>query len=180
MLTTTLAKIKNHGPCIDGWKKLLEGLGGGYDHDAPIPLERILEINDLDDALWALRAIEGHDNAIRLYACYCAKYSLYIFERKYSGDKHPKHAIETAGRFAHGDASREELDAARDAAMDAVWGDAWDAVWDAAWAAPRDDAWDAAREAARAAAVLGDAWDDFRKEFVRLCRGEGEYGEVKE
>ena len=56
--------------------------------------------------------MKGYDGAIRLFACYCAKYSLDIFEREYPDDKRPREAIETAERFARGLATQEELDAA--------------------------------------------------------------------
>ena len=150
MLTTTLKQIKSHRPCTPGWKRLLEHLGKTGADDEPLFLETILESNGLDDALWALRAIDGYQNAMRLYACYCAKYSLDIFEREYPDDKRPRQAIEVAERFARGDATPEDLAAA--------------------WAAARDAAWAAAGAAAGA---------DFRCEFVRLCRLEGEYGEVE-
>ena len=214
MLVTTLKKIKKHKPCEDGWKKLLKGLGDEYDREAPLPLERILEISGIDDALWVLRAVEGHDNAIRLYVCYCEKYCLDIFEREYPDDKSLRQAIETTERFAHGKATKEELDTARnvardifavarDVARDAGGAVAWAVVgalvgivgWYAAWGTAGALAWDAAAEAAiwalagALAGIVGwhatrdAAWDaardDFRKEFIRLCRLEGNYGEVK-
>jgi hypothetical protein len=48
-----------------------------------------------------------------------------------------RECIAVARRFAVGEATRDELDAARAAA--------WAAAWDAAWAAARDAAWDAER-----------------------------------
>ena len=84
-----------------------------------LPIERVLAINGLDDALCALRAVKGHDGAIRLFACYCARYCLGIFERKYPDEKRPHQAMETAERHARGQATDEELAAARAAAFDA-------------------------------------------------------------
>jgi len=95
---------------------LLKGLGVTRASKKPLPLERILEINGLDDALWALRAVEGHDGAIRLFACYCAKYAIDIYERASPDEKRPRQAIETAERFARGQATSEELAAAEAAA----------------------------------------------------------------
>ena len=57
--------------------------------------------------------------------------------------------IETARRFANGEATCEELDAVWAAARDA----AWAAARDAAWAAARDAAWAAAGDAALEARV---------------------------
>ena len=154
MLTTTLKAIKAKGPCEDGWRKLLAGLNKKHSDNKILLLETILEINGIEDAVWALRAIdEKYDNSVRLFNCFCAKYVLDIFEKKYPEDKRARKAIETAEKFAWGEASEEELVAA----------------WSAAWSAARDAAWTVARDA---------AWDHFKQEFIRLCRLEGEYGEV--
>lgn len=106
----------------------------------------------------------------RLFACDCAERVLCIYEREIPGDTRPRQAIETARRFANGEATRTELDAAELAASwaasKAAWA-AWDAAkaaraaaWDAgdaacaAWAA-----WDAARAARAARAAACAAWD---------------------
>ena len=184
MLTTTLTEIKAYSPCKDGWKHLFNGLGVTRANKKPLPLERILEINGLRDALWALKAVARYDGALRLFACYCAKYSLDIFEAAHPDDKRPRESIETAERFARGLATQEELAAARaaaGAAWDAVWA-AWTAAraaWDAALAAARGTARGAARAAARDAA-RDAAEDDFKREFIRLCRLEGEYAAFRE
>ena len=91
-----------------------------------------------------------NDKTARLFACYCARDTLPILEKKYPNDNRPRVAIETAERYANGEATIEELNAARAAASDA----ASDAVWDAARAAARAAAWAAAWDAAGAA-----AWD---------------------
>ena len=78
-------------------------------------------------------------------------------------DERSRKAVEVAERFADGEATERELDAARAAAWDAAWTAARDAAWAAASTAARAAAWaaawaaarDAARDAARAA-----AWDD--------------------
>ena len=68
-MKTTLNKIKEHLPCEDGWKKLLTFLNKTEADDEELSLLTILESNGLDDALWALRAVEGFDKEIRLMAC---------------------------------------------------------------------------------------------------------------
>ena len=63
MITTTLRRIRAHGPCgldprkkpLEGYQKLKAGLGPDWGDDDPIPFARILEINGLDDALWCCR-----------------------------------------------------------------------------------------------------------------------------
>ena len=197
MLTTTLVEIKACSPCKDMWKRLLKGLGVARANKNPLPIERILEISDScgvmwEDAVWALRAVKGHDGAIRLYACYCAEYVLDILERGYFDYEHgPREAIETAKLFARGLATSEDLTTARDFAEFAVL-DAW-ATWRATLASTKAagdtkaalaawGAWDAAWQARTMVDPASDAWnaqyDDFRREFLRLCRLEGEYGEI--
>lgn len=207
MLTTSLSRIRTHSPCTDGWSTLLTALGKTEADDEPLAIEKILETNGIDDALWALRAVDGHQGAMLLYACYCAKLVLPIFEKKYPNDKRPRQAIETTEQFAYGKATEEELEAASSAA-----GAAWEAAV-AARAAAGAAAGAAARVAERAAAwaawaalaarvaageAEGDAevagaalaareaalaaWDAageyMQQEFIRLCRLEGEYAEV--
>jgi hypothetical protein len=59
MITTTLNKIREHEPCVNGWVKLLIGLGKVSADDEPLPLTKVLETNGLSDALWCLKAITG-------------------------------------------------------------------------------------------------------------------------
>jgi hypothetical protein len=149
MLSTTLNRIREHRPCEDGWKKLLAGLGKTTADDEPLPYAKIVEINGIDDALWACRAEPQHAKEWRLFAVWCARRVEHLME-----DERSKRACDVAERYAHGEASDEELDAARAAARAA----AWDAARAAAWAAARAAAWDAARAAARDAARAA-AWD---------------------
>ena len=77
-----------------------------------------------------------NDRAARIYACDCAEHVLGLFEKGYPADKRPRKAIETARLFAEGKASKQDLDAAGDAAWAAA-GDAAGDARDAAWAAAR-------------------------------------------
>jgi hypothetical protein len=148
-MQTTLNKIKEHSPCENGWKKLLNHLNKTQADDEPLELRTILESNGLDDAIWALRSVDGKDKEIRLFAADCAELVLPIYEEDNSDDKRPRLAIQAARDYANGLITMEELSAARYA------------VWDAAWAAARAAAMDAARAAARAAA-MDSAWADAR------------------
>ena len=162
-MKTTLNAIREHAPCAEGWKKLLSHLGKTEADDEPLSLLTILESNGLDDALWSLRAVEGYDREIRLYAVWCARQVEHLLT-----DQRSRDTLEVAERFARGRGAREELAAAwaaAAAARDAAWsaaGAARDAAWAAAWAAAaaaRDAAWSAAVAAAvaAAAAVVADA-----------------------
>lgn len=177
MITITLTDIRACKPCEDRWVHLLKALGKNKADTEILPLERILDLNGIDDALWALRAVKGHDNAIRLFACHCAQSALHVFEREYPDDPRPRQAIETAEQFARGRATERELKAAKAATRVAA-GVAWDAAYDAARAAADAAAWDAAGAADAVDAVdaaVRAAWDDFISEFCCLCRLEGQY-----
>jgi hypothetical protein len=56
-MVTTLNRIRAASPCADGWQKLLAGLGKTKADDEPLTLIQILDINGIQDAIWALRAI---------------------------------------------------------------------------------------------------------------------------
>ena len=150
MPTTTLNAIRAHGPCADGWKKLLNHLGKTGADDEPLSLLTILDSNGLDDALWCLRAMPEHNKHWRLYAVWCARQVQHLMT-----DARSVAALDVAERHAHGTASDQELAAASAAAWDAARDASWDAARVAARDAARDASWDAARVAARDAA--GDA-----------------------
>ena len=163
-MKTTLNAIRDHHPCADGWKKLLANLGKTAADDDPLSLITILDSNGIDDALWCLRAVYDHDKEIRLFAVWCARQVQHLMT-----DQRAVAALDVAERFANGDATKEELDAAeaaawaasgyaaRAAARAAAGDAARAAVGAAAWAAARAAARAAAGDAARAAA-WGEAW----------------------
>ena len=162
-MRTTLNAIRYRHPCADGWKKLLANLGKTAADDEPLSLITILDSNGLDDALWCLRAVTGHDKEIRLFAVWCARQVQHMM-----ADQRSVNALDVAERFANGDATEEELEAARAAAGDA----AGDAARAAAWDAARDAAGNAARAAASAAA-WDAAWDAQESKFRELIKETG-------
>jgi hypothetical protein len=70
-MKTTLNAIREHSPCTTGWSKLLKNIGKTKADDEPLAITTILESNGLEDALWCLRAIDGHEKEIRLFANLC-------------------------------------------------------------------------------------------------------------
>jgi hypothetical protein len=153
----------------------------------------VLEVMELDavsveDRLWvAIRALNKKDR--RLFACDCAEHVLPIYEKYYPDDSRPREAIETMRRYARGEATKEELEiannaayaaanavaddaddawAAANSAADAAANNAASAAANAAWAAA--DAADAADAAARAAAR--DAEREWQLERVKCYLGE--------
>ena len=91
------------------------------------------------------RAADLHRRVV-LAACDCAELALSLFEARYADDRRPRTAIETARRYARGEATIDDVRVAADAARAAA----------AAYAA-NDAAADAAADAAYAAAYAADA-----------------------
>jgi hypothetical protein len=102
------------------------------------------------------------DKTLRLLACDIAEDVMHLYEERYPKDSRVRDCIAVARRYANGEATEEDRDAAWAAAWDAAWAAARDAAWAAAGDAARDAAWAAARDAAWAAAwdVAGDAVRD--------------------
>lgn len=160
-MKTTLNKIWGRRPGKGTWEKLLAHLGKTRADNAPIDIATILQNNGLDDALWCLRAVEGHDREIRLYSIWCARQVQPLI-----GDKPNDEALDVAERFANGLADLQELEAAVEA-VGRFAGDAWHrsraAAWPAAWArwtaVARVNAGYGAWAAAEAAAYAAEAAD---------------------
>lgn len=198
-LTTTLCKIVPYDAYLDDQGALYKYLGKTQSDDEPLPLRVVLDAVGLYNALYYLRGVDGYRNAMRLYGCHCAWQVLPDYEHEYPDDLRPRKTIETAERYAHGQATDEELLAAEAAAYDA----AKSAVESAAAASVIQNAarmaaiaaavaaYGQAASAARAAALYANPYDASRnrrdydkrlgqqtEEFLRLCHLEGEYGGV--
>jgi len=75
-----------------------------------------------------VRKIETwNDKSARLFACWCARQVWHLMT-----DERSRNAVEVAERYANGNATDEELAAARDAAWAAAGNAAGNAAWDAA------------------------------------------------
>ena len=149
-MKTTLNQIREHGPCTDGWAKLLKNLGKTKADDEPINITTIFESNGLDDALWCLRAVKNHEREMRLFAVECARSVQHLMT-----DKRSLNALDVSERFANGLATEEELSVARAAAGAAARAAAGAATKAATKAATRAATW-AAKWAAGAAAVSAE------------------------
>lgn len=90
------------------------------------------------DRIWAATC-KGvlDDKTLRLFACKCVREVWHLLT-----DERSRKAVEVAERYAVGDATDEELDAAMAAAWDAAIAAAWAAAIAAAW----DEAWDEAMD----------------------------------
>ncbi len=142
-ICTTLNRIRAHDPCARGWIELLAGLSKTKADDEPLPFSRIVEINGLNDALWACRVEPQHAKEWRLFAVWCARRVEHLLT-----DARSVAAINVAERHAHGMATDGELSYA-----------AWNA-WNA-WCYINDGATDAPMEVAianTAQAAAETAW----------------------
>ena len=147
-MKTTLNKIREHQPCKDGWEKLLKHLGKTKADDESLSLLTILDSNGFEDALWCLRAVDGYEKEMRLFAVWCAR-QVQHFVR----DQRSINAINVAEKYAHGQATEIDLKEAREAARavgcGATWNLACEAAMATAWSAARTAAYTAARHATR-------------------------------
>lgn len=103
-MRTTLNSIRRHSPCRDGWEKLLRHLDKTQPDDEPLLIKTILGSNGLIDALWCLRAVEGHAQEMRLYAVWCARRIQHLMS-----DPRSVAALDVAEQHARGRATDEEL-----------------------------------------------------------------------
>ena len=181
MMQTTLRKIRAAGPCgmrLDdgkrvGYLKLRHHLGEGYGDDTPVDIATIIDSNGLDDALWCLRAVDGHAREMRLYAVWCARQVQSQLE-----DQRSLTALDVAERHANGAASNDELAAAWAAAYAAraYAARANAAAYDAAYAA-----WAAAYAAADAGASRATQAAELQRICAEIAAGRDPYpaaGEV--
>jgi hypothetical protein len=157
----TVSDIRAAVPCANhARERVAELVGDGLTAEQCAQLDIPAE-----DRLWAITTVWMDDRQRRLLACDCAERAL-VRERAAGRepDERSWAAVRVARAYARGEATDEELAAARtvawyavwDAAWAAAWEAAWAAAWEAAWAAAWDAAWAAARAAARYAA--GEAW----------------------
>jgi len=125
-LTTTFALLHAAGACHGRYRRLAKSLGGtrSYGKNTPIPLSKILELNGLADAIWALFAVPQdqeaeRDRLARLFACWCVCHTPLADGRvvwDLLADARSRHGVEVTERYVCGRASRADLTTARHAA----------------------------------------------------------------
>ena len=116
MLYTTLKDIKAQHPCAVGWSKLLKSLNKTKEDNELLSFLSILKSNGLNDALWCLRALKDNDRAARLYAIWCARQVEHLDLTGVS-----RNINNISEQYANGNATFQELEAARGAARAAAW-----------------------------------------------------------
>jgi hypothetical protein len=161
--TITLNQIRNHKPCTDGWKKLLQYLNKTQADDEPLTLLTVLDSNGLDDAIWCLRALPDDQLSKVLQFALCSARTVEHLMQ----DQRSKDVLDITERYLQGKATELELREAAARAAYAPYAAAYaaraayaayaaaDAAYAAAYAAA--NAADAAAHAAYAAANAADA-----------------------
>jgi len=131
MIYTTLNRIHRHSPCPNGWRVLLEHLGKKKGDREPVSFSAVLICYGLYDALLCTRAEPKYARKWRLFGVWCARKVQHLMD-----DPRSIAAIDVAERYAHGNATDDELEAAHT--------ESWKAVQEA----PSGTASAAARESA--------------------------------
>ena len=154
MSTVTIDDVMSWNPCDEYDRARVTRLFRGRGRLGALDILR-LSI-PAEDKLWAvLREELIHAPVLHEFACQFAERALDRVERDGGvADPCSRAAIETKRRWLRGEASDEELSAARNAAREAAWSAAREAAWSAAWSArnaAREAAWQTAWNAAREA-----------------------------
>ena len=116
---TTLAQIRGHSPCEDGWTLLNTNLGSDYGDDTPLTFKQIYDSNGYEDTFWCLRTVDE-----KYYPLWRHLAVDYAEDAKHlMTDERILKALEVARLHADGLATDGELATAhataRDAALDA-------------------------------------------------------------
>ena len=131
MLTVTLKQFKGFGPCWldDGREDKLEKIGARKAEWTALDVLKLRGVSDIDK-LWAVLRVEFIPEPIlHEFACRCAERAL---KAARITDERSWNAIKTKRKWLKGEATDEELVAARDAAYAARDAAAWAAARDAA------------------------------------------------
>lgn len=156
----TIEDIRKRGPCYDPARYLPENWSG-----TALDVLRHAEIPP-HDKLWVVCYGDIiDDKTLRLFVVWCARQVQHLML-----DPRSIAALDTAEKYAHGEASREELDAAWAAAWDAAGAAAWDAAWDAAYGIVSGSVLDTNRKA-----TLKAAWNTARvaqvAQLIKMLEG---------
>ena len=169
-MTTTLELLHKAEACTGRYRHLREALGMDWPQNRDIDLLQVLELNGLQDALWALKAVKQDiQREARLMAADFTESVLPQWLVQYPEDTRVAKCIEGVRAYANGNITWQKLrvlrDAADDAANDAyaVYVAAEAAVYVAAaddayavYTAAADDAYAAYAAAEAAAAAAAD------------------------
>lgn len=162
----TLSALRKAGACVAGYNRLVRALQGcgftkadnargayiRFPHKDPVSLRFVLDSNGLDDALWALRCIDGADNDkdVRLFVVWCVRQVEHLMtdarsidaldvDELYANNQATDGAAGAAARISSLGEPASAWGAARSAARSAAWASANSGLaWNSAWLAARD------------------------------------------
>lgn len=117
----TVGEYLEFRPCESGRVLALSRLGPDYNNSQHLSILNIWETNGYMDAVWALRAIDGHESEIRLFNCACARLVLPIWEKVFPSKTEPRNAIEASEKYAYGEIDIQELLDMGTVAKQAAW-----------------------------------------------------------
>jgi hypothetical protein len=151
MKTINNELIRTFSPCYDPSEKNIPD-----DETLTVNewIDKYREVVPAEDIVWLL--MRNHfmsDKDLRLFAVWCARETYALCEDDAPIDQRSIEAVDVAERYANGEATDDELSAARSAALSAAESAARSAVRSAAWSAARSAAWSAALSAAWSAAL---------------------------
>jgi hypothetical protein len=106
-MKTTFRKIKDCKPCENGWEKLISYYKPSS-LDEEISIKEIIKSNGLDDAIWALRAVDDTE-ALTLLSIDLAESVLHIYEKRFPGDMRVCDCIDACKKYIRGEISVKEL-----------------------------------------------------------------------
>ena len=116
MIYTTLNHVRRWSPDPSGWRALLKHLGKKKGDREPVSFAAILSSYGLDDTLLLTRAAPKYAREWRLFAVWCARQVQHL-----TTDPRSIAAIDVAERYAYGNATAEDLQAASAGSLEAVW-----------------------------------------------------------
>lgn len=129
-MQTTLNKIKEHTRYLghkQELEKLLRSLGKTETDDESLSIEYIIETNGVKYAIWCLRAVDGYEREIKLFAIWCDREVKHLLK-----DERSVIELDIIEAYINGKATEEEMEKACAYAHDAY--DAYTAVYFAACA----------------------------------------------
>ena len=156
-MITTLNEIESQPRYRSIWDKLLLGLGKTKADDEPLNLMQILEVNGIDDAVWALCCFDYKDYC--LFNADVAESVLHIYEQENTSQA-PRKAINAIRDWHDGKISDERLAAASYAASCASY-DSHVAAAYASYAASASASYAASYAASAHAAAAAAAWASY-------------------
>ena len=110
--TMTLKTVRSFSPCAEGWATLTAAYGS--DPETIVTLEQVLESNGIRNAIWAFRCLSKDDRmAMRPFIVDCAEHVLRLYEKRRTDDSRVRNYIAVTRLYIAGEATYDELTAAR-------------------------------------------------------------------